>query len=82
MQVKQNSDNLPGVQRKDETDMSRLDDTISDVSYILDALMAYRNIVQSGNCNTCDNRDCKWKPKLGQLIRYNCPHFKEFYTDD
>ena len=62
--------------------MSRLDDTISEVAYILEALKAYRNIVQSGNCNTCDNRDCKWKPKLGQFIRYNCPHFKEFYTDD
>ena len=31
--------------------MSRLDDAISDVAYILDTLIAYRNIVQSGGCN-------------------------------
>ena len=57
--------------------MSRLDDTIANVAYILDTLMVYRNIAQSGNCNTCDNRDCKWKPKPGQLVRYNCPFYVE-----
>lgn len=62
--------------------MSRLDDTISEVAYILDTLMAYRNIAQSGNCNICHNKNCEWKPKPGQLIRYNCPHFKELNTYD
>jgi len=58
--------------------MSRLDDAIADVAYILDTLMAYRNIVQSGNCcNTCYNKNCEWKPKPGQLIRYNCPHYEQ-----
>ena len=56
--------------------MSRLDDTIANVAYILDILMAYRNIAETGNCNTCKNKDCQWKPKLGQLVRYNCPHYK------
>ena len=56
--------------------MSRLDDVIADVAYILDTLMAYRNIAETGNCNTCKIRKCQWKPKLGQLVRYNCPHYK------
>ena len=56
--------------------MSKLDDTISTVAHILDCLMVYRNIVESGDCNTCKNKDCQWKPKLGQLVRYNCPHYK------
>lgn len=56
--------------------MSRLDDTISDVAYILDTLRAYEKIIQCGNCNTCDNKDCKWDPDPGQLIRYNCPHYE------
>ena len=56
--------------------MSRLDDIIADVAYILDTLMAYRNIAETGNCNTCKIRKCQWKPKLGQLVRYNCPHYK------
>ena len=42
--------------------MSRLDDAISDVAYILDALIAYRNIVQTGTCNDCGKRmiNHKW----------------------
>jgi hypothetical protein len=51
--------------------MSRLDDTISDVSYILDVLMAYRNIVQRGNCNTCkkkkEMRICSEAGGIGEI---------------
>ena len=58
--------------------MSRLDDTISDVAYILDTLMAYRNIVNSGgDCNRCEKKKtCEYVPKLGQVVRYNCPFYK------
>lgn len=56
--------------------MSRLDDTIANVAYILDTLMAYRRIAETGNCNTCKNKDCQWRPKVGQLVRYNCPHYE------
>lgn len=56
--------------------MKRLNDTISIVAHILDCLMAYRNIVESGDCNVCKNKDCPWKPMPGQLVRYNCPHYK------
>lgn len=56
--------------------MSRLDEAIASVAYILDCLMAYRNIVSTGDCNRCANKGCEWKPKLGQLVRYNCPHYK------
>ena len=56
--------------------MSRLDDVIADVAYILDTLMVYRSITHTGFCNICKNKDCQWKPKPGQLVRYNCPHYK------
>ena len=62
--------------------MSRLDDTIANVAYILDTLMAYRNIAETGDCNICKNKDCQWKPKLGQLVRYNCPHYKAEEDND
>ena len=39
--------------------MSRLDDVIADVAYILDTLMVYRNIAETGNCNICKNKDCQ-----------------------
>ena len=57
--------------------MSRLDDAISGVAYILDTLIAYRNIVQSGGCNDCaEMKRCKYVPKLGEQVRYNCPFYK------
>lgn len=57
--------------------MSRLDDTIGDVAYILDTLCAYKSIVQSGCCNSCKKKKkCEYAPKLGELVRYNCPLYK------
>lgn len=59
-------------------DNYRLDKAISEISYVLDSLMAYRDIVKTGNCNTCWKRtDCKYAPKFGQTVRYNCPHYEE-----
>ena len=58
--------------------MSRLDDAISDVAYILDTLIDYRNIVQSGGCNDCGEKmRCKYVPELGEQVRYNCPFYKD-----
>ena len=55
---------------------TRLDKAIADVAYILDSLMVYRNILQTGDCNNCAiSGKCKYCPKPGQMVRYNCPHF-------
>lgn len=57
--------------------MSRLDDSISTVAYVLDVLRVYRDIVNSGCCNDCCYvNKCKYAPKPGQLVRYNCPHYE------
>ncbi len=66
-----------GEKLRGERRMSRLDDTISNVSYILDTLIAYRHITESGNCNNCGERKtCQYIPKLGEQVRYNCPFYK------
>jgi hypothetical protein len=57
--------------------MSRLDGAISNVAYILDTLIAYRNITAFGNCNNCGEREtCQYVPELGEQVRYNCPFYK------
>ena len=56
--------------------MSRLDDVIVDVAYVLDTLRAYRNIVQAGCCNSCRRKDCEYRPQWGDVVRYNCPHYE------
>ena len=59
---------------------TRLDKAIADVAYILDSLMVYRNILQTGDCNTCAiTGKCKYCPKPGQMVRYNCPHYMKGY---
>lgn len=57
--------------------MSRLDDAIADVAYILDSLMALRAIYRAGgNCNQCAKAKwCIHVPKPGQQVRYNCFDF-------
>lgn len=57
--------------------MSRLDDVISDVGYILNCLETLRNIESHGCCNSCESlKDCEYKPEWGQLSRFNCPFYK------
>lgn len=66
-------------------EMSRLDKSIADVAYILDTLMTYRNIVESGCCNDCriaKPYSCKHLPKPGQLVRYNCPFYERKENTD
>lgn len=56
--------------------MSRLEDLISDISYVLDTLRAYRDIAKTGCCNTCYRKDCEYRPQWGDMVRYNCPHYE------
>jgi hypothetical protein len=56
--------------------MSNFDNAIKDVAYILDSLMALRNIHQTGSCNECGAvKTCEYAPKPGQMVRYNCPFY-------
>ena len=56
----------------------RLDKMIDDLTYLRDALIAYRNVEKSGSCNNCWNKNCQWKPKWGEQVRFNCPHRKNW----
>lgn len=54
-----------------------IDLLIGEQAYMLDALRAYREIIDSGCCNDCGSKkDCEYAPKPGQLVRYNCPFYK------
>ncbi len=56
--------------------MSRLEDLISDISYVLDTLRAYQDIAETGCCNDCHKKDCEYRPQWGEMVRYNCPHYE------
>lgn len=60
----------------------KLDDAIAKVAYIADCLMAYRNINETGrDCNQCAAVECTYKPRPGQIVRHNCPHYVESKTE-
>ena len=62
---------------KGELMIEKLDYIIGNMAYILDTLITYRDIVNSGDCNECKIKlTCKYVPQAGQLTRYNCPHFQ------
>ena len=56
---------------------TKVNKVISDLYWVIDCLKAYQEITQSGSCNDCDiAKACQCKPKLGELVRYNCPFYK------
>ena len=57
--------------------MGKLDKAIAETAYILDCLRTLRDILETGDCNNCGAKDCVYKPAPGQIVRYNCPFYKE-----
>ena len=63
--------------------MNRLDDTISDVAYMLDYLHLLKEICNSGTCNDCSrNKHCEYLPDWGKMVRYNCPFYKRMEENE
>lgn len=56
--------------------MNRLNKAIADVAYILDTLMAFRDIAKTGNCGTCNDMECRYRPRPGQVVVFNCPFYE------
>ena len=58
------------------TMMNKLDNAIANTAYILDCLRNLRSIYETGDCNNCGIKViCDFKPKPGQMVRYNCPFY-------
>lgn len=55
---------------------TKLDKAIEMTAYISDCLISLRNIQETGCCNECSLvRICAYRPRPGQMCRYNCPFF-------
>lgn len=47
---------------------------IANILYKLaDIVRVYDEIMSLHDCNDCEKKDCQYKPKLGQMVRINCP---------
>ena len=60
-----------------------LNEAIRSLECILDALKEYSMLVNNGNnCAYCCNKDCEWRPKSAEIVRYNCPHFEKWRPEE
>lgn len=37
--------------------------------------LAYKKLMEFGNCNTCTNLSCPKRPEWGQMVRVNCADY-------
>ena len=59
-------------------EMQDCKESASDEWFLVDCLSALRNIMQCGDCNICaDQKTCKYAPRPGEMVRYNCPFFRK-----
>ncbi len=50
----------------------------SEEYYLIEYLRLLQNILAAGDCNECLNqKTCKYVPKPGQQVRYNCPFYNQ-----
>lgn len=51
-----------------------IDNIIDAVNDAVEILKVYREMLETGNCNTCKvERSCQYCPEKGELVRVNCP---------
>lgn len=70
--------NANSLENGDDFDKSLITNCLecaSDHRQLAAWLIVLKEIWDSGSCNDCQNGQCEWRPKLGQLVRYNCPHY-------
>ena len=60
--------------------MSNLDEVISNLSNVLDYLRDYQDIQELPTCNDCADSRCFYRPKPGQMVRFNCPLWQSELT--
>lgn len=60
--------------------MSKITETVETLNNAIAYLQDYEEIIQLNNCNTCGNKTCQYRPKLGERVRYNCPLYVEETT--
>lgn len=60
--------------------MSRFDVEREDLIGLIRSICNYAelgyNISTHNNCNTCKDKECKYRPDLGKSVRWNCALWK------
>lgn len=61
--------------------MSRFDSDREDLIRLIISICNYArlgyDISTYDNCNNCGDKNCQYRPKLGEHVRWNCPLWKD-----
>lgn len=58
--------------------LTTLQAELSKVKAERDAYKIYFDDLSSKpDCNTCDDKDCRYRPRVGAIVRVNCPFWCE-----
>ena len=56
-----------------------LEEAIIHAEDVAEWLKLLKRILDSGDCNDCAmlHRQCRYAPRIGELVRYNCPFYSQ-----
>ena len=61
--------------------MSKIRKAIKALNNVIAYLEDYEEILKLNDCNTCRNKNCPYRPKLGERVRINCPLYIKGVTE-
>lgn len=65
---------MRGAANSYKAENARLESELEKVKAERDAYKIYFDDLSSKpDCNTCDDRDCRYRPRAGDTVRVNCP---------
>lgn len=68
---------MRGAANSYKAENARLESELEKVKADRDAYKIYFDDLSSKpDCNTCDDRDCRHRPRVGAIVRVNCPFWR------
>ena len=61
--------------------MNKIRKAIKALNNVIAHLEDYEEILKLNDCNTCRNKNCRYRPKWGERARINCPLYIKGVTE-
>lgn len=69
---------MRGAANSYKAENAKLQAELSKVKAERDAYkICFDDLSSKPDCNTCDDKDCRHRPRVGAIVRVNCPFWRE-----